>query len=72
MLDGEYIFPCGCPATSGGPHWGYEIDQHLPTCNTEVLAQQQRERRNAKHESAAASYKRGSAPLYRKPFSLLR
>ena len=28
MLDGEYQFPCGCWATSGGPYWGYKCDNH--------------------------------------------
>jgi hypothetical protein len=71
-LDGEYQFPCGCWATSGGPYWGYECDCH--TCDGTVLASERQERREQKIKSARASYKRGTAPYYtpQQGFSLLR
>lgn len=72
MLDGEYQFPCGCWADEGGPHWGYTISQHQPGCNQTALAAERQQRRADRQQSRAGSNQRGTAPLYREPFSVLR
>ena len=74
LLDGEYQFPCGCWATSGGPHWGYNIEPNEHTCNGAYLrTEEYQQQKTQKRESAIASYQRGTAPLRSPlPFNILK
>ena len=61
---------CGCLATDCGTEGLVVLGGH--TCDGTVLAAQREARIDAAVKSAEESYQRASAPLYRKPFSLLR
>lgn len=73
MLDGQYQFPCGCWATSGGPHWGYSIEPHEHTCDGSVLAADRRQQRAERSARNTDSSKRTTAQLREPlPFSILK
>jgi hypothetical protein len=66
MIPREITLSCGCTATWNDIEGQYNA---IHTCNQK---QRQMEQRRALQHSADESKRRQDAPLYRKPFSLLR
>jgi hypothetical protein len=60
---------CGCPAT-----WDEETEQYVGECHCPPERQRDRwlAQEHARIASIEASERRSNAPLYRKPFSILR
>lgn len=61
---------CGCVATDHGLE-GYVVEGGH-TCDKQVLRQQSIARREERYNSRVESAKRSNAPLYNRPFNLLR
>jgi len=62
--------PCGCVATDHGLE-GYEVEGGH-TCDEQVLRQQAQAKREERYQMRVESAQRRDAPLYSKPFNLLR
>jgi hypothetical protein len=61
---------CGCVATDHGLE-GYVVEGGH-TCDKQVLRQQAQERKEERFRMRSESAQRRDAPLYHKPFNLLR